>query len=188
MKYISTRGNYEPVTSAEAIRLGMVPEGGLFVPQEVPLISLKQISQMVGQPYKKIAQTILKKYLTDYSNRELEQALDSAYNEENFNHPEMAPLVQLEDNMFILELWHGPTAAFKDMALQLMPYLLVEALKKQEIEDEIVILVATSGDTGKAALEGFRGIEGVNIIVFYPDQGVSKVQETQMLTTKGDNT
>ncbi len=188
MKYISTRGNYKQVDAAEAIRLGMVPTGGLFVPNEVPTISKEEIDSMRESSYQEIAYQVLKRFLTDYTDKELNEVIKSAYNKSNFDHNDIAPLVNLRDNQYILELWHGPTAAFKDMALQLMPHLLVKAINKVDLDREIVILVATSGDTGKAALEGFKDVDGIEIIVFYPDEGVSKVQERQMITTKGDNT
>lgn len=188
MKYISTRGNHERINAAEAIRLGMVPAGGLFIPEEIPNFNWQEIVDMKDASYQKIAYQVLKKFLTDYTEDELWEVINAAYNKDNFSAPEIAPLTKLSDNTYILELWHGPTAAFKDMALQLMPYLLVKAIEKGNIDREIVILVATSGDTGKAALEGFKDVPGIEIIVFYPNDGVSKIQEAQMLTTGGDNT
>ena len=188
MKYISTRGNYQAVKSAEAIQLGMVPTGGLFVPQEVPQLEQDEIYDWQESSYQEIAQQVLSKFLTDYSREELEKLVNQAYNEDNFAKSEIAPLVNLEDEEYILELWHGPTAAFKDMALQLMPHLLQAAIDKVDLDEDVVILVATSGDTGKAALEGFKNLEGIDIIVFYPEDGVSKIQEYQMITTEGDNT
>lgn len=188
MKYISTRGNFHPVNSAEAIKLGMVPAGGLFVPENIPVVSHERLNGMVGSGYREVAREILKLYLTDYTDAEIDDCVDSAYNDANFDHPEMAPLHKLSPDSYILELWHGPTAAFKDMALQIMPYFLAKAIKKVGTDKETVILVATSGDTGKAALEGFKDVPGIKIIVFYPDQGVSKVQELQMTTTDGNNT
>ena len=188
MEYISTRGNYESVSSAEAIQLGMVPTGGLFVPQDIPKLDTDEIYQFESDSYQTIAKKILTQFLTDYSEEELENLVNQAYNEGNFAKSEIAPLVNLEEEQYILELWHGPTAAFKDMALQLMPYLLQAAIDKVELEEDVVILVATSGDTGKAALEGFKDLEGIDIIVFYPQDGVSKIQEYQMITTEGDNT
>ncbi len=188
MKYISTRGNYERVSAAKAIRLGMVPTGGLFVPEEIPGFTREQIIKMKDATYQEIAYQVLEKFLTDYTEGELQKVINAAYNKDNFADPEIAPVTKLSDNTYILELWHGPTAAFKDMALQLMPYLLVEAIKKGNIDREIIILVATSGDTGKAALEGFKDVNGIKIIVFYPDDGVSKIQERQMVTTGGNNT
>jgi threonine synthase len=188
MKYISTRANYDLVSAAEAIRLGMVPTGGLFVPENVPTFTKDEIYQMSKLSYQEIAYQVLEKFLTDYSSDEIKEVINEAYNENSFSKEEIAPLVKLNDNTYILELWHGPTAAFKDMALQILPHLLVKAIQKGDSDKEIVILVATSGDTGKAALEGFKDVDGIKIIVFYPNDGVSKVQEAQMLTTEGDNT
>ena len=188
MKYISTRGNYEAVSSARAIQLGMVPTGGLFVPEEIPELAREEIYQMQTDSYQEIAYQLLTNYLTDYTEEELKEVIANAYNQDNFAAEEIAPLVNLDEEEYILELWHGPTAAFKDMALQLMPYLLTKAVDKVDLDKEIVILVATSGDTGKAALEGFKDVSGVKIIVFYPDEGVSKIQERQMVTTGGNNT
>ncbi|MBM7557310.1 threonine synthase [Halanaerobacter jeridensis] len=188
MEYISTRGNYDQVSSAEAIQLGMVPSGGLFVPQEVPQLKEEEIYQFQSDSYQTIAKKVLAKFLSDYNAQELEEIVNQAYNGDNFATEEIAPLVNLEEEQYILELWHGPTAAFKDMALQLMPYLLQSAIDKVELEEDVVILVATSGDTGKAALEGFKDLDGIDIIVFYPQDGVSKIQEYQMITTEGDNT
>ena len=187
MKYISTRNNCEPVTAAAAIAQGMVPAGGLFVPQDIPVLSAEEIAAMAGKPYQEIASWILGKYLTDYTTEDIAACVQGAYNT-NFDTKEIAPLVQLNDKEYILELWHGPTAAFKDMALQLTPRLLVKAIEKLDLKQEVIILVATSGDTGKAALEGFKNVKGTRIIVFYPAHGVSHVQELQMVTTDGDNT
>ena len=188
MKYISTRGNFQRVSSAEAIRLGMVPEGGLFVPEKIPEMTLNEILALKDYDYPDLAVEILKKYLTDFSEAELRECVDKAYNKENFSVSDIAPLKKLEDDTYVLELWHGPTAAFKDMALQLMPHLLSMAIEKGNIDREVVILVATSGDTGKAALEGFKDVDGVRIIVFYPQNGVSQIQKAQMVTTGGENT
>lgn len=187
MNYISTRNNCEPVTAATAIARGMVPAGGLFVPETIPVLSAEEIAAMAGKSYQEIAQWILGKYLTDYSAAEIIDCVQGAYHS-NFDTPEIAPLVKLNDNEYILELWHGPTAAFKDMALQLTPRLLVKAIEKLKLQKEVIILVATSGDTGKAALEGFKNVAGTQIIVFYPAHGVSHVQQLQMVTTDGNNT
>ncbi len=187
MKYISTRNNSEPVSAAMAIVQGMVPGGGLFVPESIPVLTGEEIAAMAGKSYQDIARWILGKYLTDYTSADIDECVQGAYNT-NFDAAEIAPLVKLSEQEYILELWHGPTAAFKDMALQLTPRLLVKAIKKLGLEKEVVILVATSGDTGKAALEGFKNVAGTQIIVFYPAHGVSHVQELQMVTTDGDNT
>lgn len=188
MNYISTRGNFRKVKSAEAIRLGMVPTGGLFVPETIPVFDMEEINTMKDKSYQEISLEVLGKFLSDYSKEEIQVAIFTAYNKNSFPIDEVAPIVSLNDKLYILELWHGPTAAFKDMALQLMPQLLLRAMKKVDIDKKIVILVATSGDTGKAALEGFKDIEGIEIIVFYPAEGVSRIQEVQMTTTCGKNT
>jgi threonine synthase len=186
--YISTRGNHERVTASRAIKMGMVPSGGLFIPESIPTITLEELINLQNSSYQEIAEKILSLYLDDYSIDEIKDCVNSAYNEKNFDHPFMAPIYKLNEHTYVLELWHGPTAAFKDMALQIMPYFLSLAIKKVGADKEIVILVATSGDTGKAALEGFKNIPGIQIIVFFPYQGVSKVQELQMTTTDGKNT
>ncbi|MCK8823888.1 threonine synthase [Fuchsiella alkaliacetigena] len=188
MKYISTRGNYKNVTAAEAIRLGMVPPGGLFVPAEIPQLAPAEIEKMKEYNYQETAKQVLSKFLTDYTEEELREAISAAYNSQNFASPEITPIYKLSEKTYVLELWHGPTAAFKDLALQLMPHLLVQAINKIDLKRKILILVATSGDTGKAALEGFKDVPGIEIIVFYPQDGVSKIQKHQMETTKGDNT
>ncbi len=158
MNYISTRNNIEPVSAAAAIARGMVPNGGLFVPESIPQLSAEEIAAMAGKPYQELAQWILGKYLTDYTAEDIADCVQGAYNT-NFDTPEIAPLVKLNDKEYILELWHGPTAAFKDMALQLTPRLLVKAIEKLDLQQEVIILVATSGDTGKAALEGFKNVK-----------------------------
>lgn len=189
MNYISTRGNYSIVQSAEAIALGMVPRGGLFVPETIPTLD---INPLKGLTYNEIAFEVLSPFLTgtdkDYSADELRAFIKGAYQTDKFESDNPAPLHMLDDNIGILELWHGPTAAFKDMALQIMPYMMAAATKKIARTKETVILVATSGDTGKAALEGYKDVPGTRIIVFYPKDGVSRVQELQMLTTGGRNT
>ncbi|MFI5359379.1 MAG: threonine synthase [Halanaerobiales bacterium] len=188
MKYISTRGNFRAVEAAEAIRTGMVPTGGLFVPEEIPVLSLTGIREMADKKYQEVALQVLEKFLTDYSREELIDSIQAAYDSRKFPVEDVVPVVGLTENLYLMELWHGPTAAFKDMALQLMPRLMMRAIKKAELRKDIVILVATSGDTGSAALEGFKNLEGVKIIVFYPAEGVSKIQELQMTTIDGDNT
>ncbi|MFZ5944595.1 MAG: threonine synthase [Bacillota bacterium] len=186
--YESTRGNYRRVKASEAIKLGMVPSGGLFVPEKIPVLTLAELEELKEASYQEVARKILGLFLDDYSAEEINECVANAYNSENFAHPRMAPIYKLDDKRFVLELWHGPTAAFKDMALQIMPYFLSKAITKSETQKETVILVATSGDTGKAALEGFKDVPGIRIIVFFPHQGVSKVQEMQMTTTEGSNT
>jgi threonine synthase len=186
--YISTRNNFERVSAARAIKLGMVPAGGLFVPEKIPQLTDKEIIGLKGKTYQEIAQTILSLYLEDYTSEEIKESVRNAYSGQQFSHAEIAPVQKINEHTFVMELWHGPTAAFKDMALQIMPHLLSRAIRKLDSQKEIVILVATSGDTGKAALEGFKNVPGIKIIVFYPHQGVSKVQELQMTTTEGNNT
>lgn len=186
--YISTRDNFRKVEAAEAIKLGMVPVGGLFVPENIPVLGEGELASLTGLTYQQLAQTIISKYLPDYTQEELSRCIQGAYNEGHFDDKVIVPLRKLKDGSFIMELWHGPTAAFKDMALQILPHFLSLALQKLPGDKEIVILVATSGDTGKAALEGFKNVPGLQIIVFYPYGGVSKVQELQMTTTDGNNT
>lgn len=183
MRYISTRGNHNAVSSAEAISAGMAPQGGLFVPERLPLISMTP-----GGSYQEMALQVLSPLLTDFSKEELEYCIGQAYNRSNFDIPSIIDLVKLGPSCSVMELWHGPTAAFKDMALQIMPFFMNYSKKKTENRSHTVILTATSGDTGKAALEGFKNREGISIIVFYPHEGVSEIQKLQMNTTDGDNT
>ncbi|MGM0507646.1 MAG: threonine synthase [Fusobacteriota bacterium] len=188
MKYISTRGNIDPIEGSEAIVLGMVPDGGLFIPESIPKVSRKELNQMKNFSYQDLTKKIFAKFLTNFSSGEIEKAVHGAYNTQNFDDKDLTPLKKINDDLYIMELWHGPTAAFKDMALQIMPYLLNISKQKNSNSTKTLILVATSGDTGKAALEGFKNLEGIEIIVFYPEGGVSKVQNLQMNTTTGDNT
>lgn len=188
MKYISTRNNSKSVSAAEAIVRGMVPEGGLYVPEEIPYLDHNVLAEMVDLSYQDLAKRILALYLDDFASDEISEMVNAAYSAERFDDVRIAPVEKIHDGLYALELWHGPTAAFKDMALQLLPHLLVHSMRKTGVEKEVVILVATSGDTGKAALEGFRDVPGTAIICFYPHGGVSMVQELQMLTTAGDNT
>ncbi len=185
MLYQSTRGNYHQVSAAEAIKTGMVPAGGLFVPSEIPDLDIQSIQ---GLSYADIAYQIFVKYLPEFSTEEVREMVSQVYTETVFSHPDIAPVVRLTDKLSVLELWHGPTAAFKDMALQILPHLMSLSLKKIQYDKEILILVATSGDTGKAALEGFKNIPGIRIVCLYPYQKVSKIQELQMTTTDGQNT
>jgi len=189
MKYISTRGNTRPISSVEAIKMGMVPAGGLFVPEEIPSISIQQLEQWKDLSYSELATNIFSFFLeNDFSENEISSITRNAYNSENFDSNEITPLKQLDDQLYIMELFHGPTGAFKDIALQALPHILSGALEKLSITNQLIILVATSGDTGKAALEGFKDVPGTRIIVYYPFQMVSKIQELQMLTTEGNNT
>ncbi len=185
MRYNSTRNSGHKLLASEAIIRGISEEGGLYVPEELPSIDLT-LETLSAMDYKSLAYYIMSKYLTDFTEQELKRCIDKAYNEK-FDTPLIAPLVQKADVHF-LELYHGPTLAFKDMALSILPHLLKTAMKKQRIDKEVVILTATSGDTGKAALEGFAGVEGTRIMVFFPQEGVSKIQKLQMLTQEGDNT
>lgn len=183
--YKSTRGNEKLVKSAEAIASGLSEDGGLFVPTAIPRLAT-QLKELIQMDYKELALTIMKEFLTDYEENELKESIDRAY-DEKFDTPKIAPLVK-HGATYFLELYHGPTLAFKDMALSILPYLLKNAIKKLNINKEVVILTATSGDTGKAALEGFANVDGTKIIVFFPEKGVSEIQKKQMLTQTGANT
>lgn len=185
--YESTRGGKEGISSAEAIKKGISENGGLYVPQQFKEISLEEIGDLAEMSYAQRAVVVLKHFLDDFSDEELEECVTKAYDKEKFTSPDIAPIVALNDNLHLLELWHGPTCAFKDMALQILPHFLVKSMTKTGEKCEIVILVATSGDTGKAALEGFADVEGTRIMVFYPENGVSEVQKYQMITQAGRN-
>lgn len=187
MLYTSTRDNSIRVTAAQAIAQGISEEGGLFVPVELPKFSLDKISSMVSMPYIDRAKTVLREFLTDFTDDELNYCVEGAYAASKFSSPKIAPTVNISGNKNVLELWHGPTCAFKDMALQLLPYLMTVSAKKTADGKTIVILVATSGDTGKAALEGFKNVDHTKILVFYPVDGVSPMQKLQMTTQEGDN-
>ena len=181
--YESTRGNLSGQTAAQAITLGMVPNGGLFVPSTFPALNWQDLQ---GLPYRDVAKRVMMPYLPDFTENALSEIVN-VYFDGTFDGPNPAPLVTVGD-FGVLELWHGPTAAFKDMALQVLPDLLKVSLKLSSCAEDVLILVATSGDTGKAALEGFKDREGLHIVVFYPEGGVSPVQERQMTTTEGKNT
>lgn len=187
MFYTSTRNNSIRVSSAEAIAKGISDDGGLFVPCEIPYFSLEKISSMIDMSYISRAKTVLKEYLTDFSEEEISYCVEGAYSADKFSSEKIAPTVNVCKNNNILELWHGPTCAFKDMALQLLPYLMTVSAEKTADGKTIVILVATSGDTGKAALEGFKDVENTKILVFYPVDGVSPMQKLQMTTQEGSN-
>ncbi len=187
MKFQSTRdSNQVKYTSAQVIRKGLADDGGLFVPESIPTLSTDEITSLCAMDYAHRAAYILGKYLTDYTQEELLADCQLAYREDSFVGG-AAPLHHVCDNVYTQELWHGPTAAFKDMALQIMPRLLSRALKKTGEQRKALILVATSGDTGKAALEGYRDVDQVCISVFYPVNGVSKIQKMQMVTQQGEN-
>ncbi len=187
MYYTSTRDKSVRVTAAQAIAKGISSDGGLFVPTEIPQISLDFIKGLVPLSYIDRAKAILKLYLTDFTDEELSMCVEGAYKEGKFSSEKVAPLYKLSNTANVLELWRGPTCAFKDMALQLLPYLLTVSAGKTVKDTEIVILVATSGDTGKAALEGFRDVPNTKILVFYPVDGVSPMQKLQMTTQEGAN-
>jgi len=187
MLYTSTRDKSIRVSASQAIAQGISEEGGLFVPVELPQFSLDKISSMVSMSYIDRAKTVLKEFLTDFTEDELNYCVEGAYAKEKFSSPKIAPTVNIDGNKNILELWHGPTCAFKDMALQLLPYLMTVSAKKTADGKTIVILVATSGDTGKAALEGFKDVDHTKILVFYPVDGVSPMQKLQMTTQEGEN-
>ncbi len=186
MNYISTRtANSEKQTAAYVIKRGLAPDGGLYVPESIPTLTKENIEALIGMSYTERATYILSLFLTDYTSEELKNAAEAAYSAEKFGGP-AAPIARVGDDYF-LELWHGPTSAFKDMALQIMPRLLSLSLGKTGEEKDAYILVATSGDTGKAALEGYCDIDRVRIQVFYPVNGVSNIQKKQMASQKGNN-
>jgi len=185
MRYHSTRNNSEFVTSAQAIINGIAPDGGLYVPESIPELTPEDFAIIEQGDYKKTALTVLSKYLTDFSEAELEEMICAAY--ASFEAENVVPLKKLSGNDYSLELWHGPTSAFKDVALQILPYFMTASAKKVGLDKTIHIIVATSGDTGKAALEGFKDVEGTKITVFYPVDGVSDIQKLQMMTQEGEN-
>ena len=185
MRYISTRGHSESFSSAAAIIKGLAPDGGLFVPESIPELP-GGLAGLKGAPYKEAARKIVGAFLADFSEEELRGCAERAY-DAKFDTPVIAPIIKT-DKAYFLELWHGSTAAFKDMALSLLPWLLTTALRKEKEDKKIAILTATSGDTGKAALAGFADVPGTEIFCFYPKDGVSAVQERQMLTQGGGNT
>ncbi|MGN1116289.1 MAG: threonine synthase, partial [Candidatus Ornithomonoglobus sp.] len=187
MQYHSTRDNTISVSSAQAIKQGLSAEGGLFVPDSFPEVTLEEIETLAEKSYHERAYFVLSKFLTDFSSEDLKNCIRSAYTKEKFGTDAIAPVYKLNDKVYFLELWHGPTCAFKDMALQILPHFLTTSMRMTNENEEIIILVATSGDTGKAALEGFRDVNGTRIIVFYPDNGVSEIQKLQMVTQRGNN-
>ncbi|MBQ9940308.1 MAG: threonine synthase [Clostridia bacterium] len=183
MYYSSTRGEKKHLTSAQVIKKGIADDGGLYMPEMIPQIDNDFISSLCNLDYKSRAEKVLSLFLDDYQN--LAQLCEKAYSEKNFGE-NPAPVKQAGDYSF-LELWHGPTCAFKDMALQFMPLALSESLKMTQSDKDACILVATSGDTGKAALEGYKNLDKIKIMVFYPSDGVSKIQKLQMSSQEGDN-
>lgn len=190
MLYTSTRNNTETVSSAQAIAQGISSEGGLFVPESFPQYDMVTFEELLKLDYNGRAKKVISDYLTDFTEDEISLCVDSAYTKEKFGSENPAPIASFDHDgheLNLLELWHGPTCAFKDMALQILPHLLTCSLSKTADGKEAVILVATSGDTGKAALEGFKDVENTKIIVFYPSDGVSPMQKHQMNTTSGSN-
>ena len=187
MFYNSTRNSDVKVKSAEAITQGISTEGGLFVPESIPQLTLDEIKAIGDMKYADRAAYVFSKYLTDFTDAEIHYCTDNAYSTKNFETESISEIAHLFDGTYMLELWHGPTCAFKDMALQILPYFLTTSAKKINLDKKIVILVATSGDTGKAALEGFKDVEGTSILVFYPEDGVSPMQKRQMKTQEGSN-
>ncbi|MBP3927547.1 MAG: threonine synthase, partial [Clostridium sp.] len=183
--YSSTRGGETDVTASQAILKGLAEDGGLFMPSEIPALD-RSLTELSGMTYQEVAYEVMKLFLTDFTEEELKTCIARAY-DSKFDTEEIAPLVKA-DGAYYLELFHGSTIAFKDMALSILPHLMTVSAKKNHVDNTIVILTATSGDTGKAAMAGFADVEGTRIIVFYPKDGVSRVQELQMLTQKGENT
>ena len=187
MPFFSTRGE-SVVTASQAILRGIAPDGGLYVPAMFQAVRPERLTSLTEMSYEQRAVAVLKRFLEDFTVKEIEDAVHAAYSPERFEAPEIAPVKKLDGATWSLELFHGPTLAFKDMALQLLPHLLRLSAEKNGENREICILVATSGDTGKAALEGFRDVPGTSCTVFYPLDGVSDVQRLQMVTTGGNNT
>lgn len=187
MQYTSTRNSAVHVSAAQAIAQGISREGGLFVPETMPTITAEELTALSKMSYDQRATAVLSKFLTDFTPAEVEECTTVAYTSGRFRSPAVAPLRELSAGEHILELWHGPTCAFKDMALQILPHLMRVSAGKTVDGKEIVILVATSGDTGKAALEGFRDAAHTRILVFYPEDGVSPMQKLQMTTQEGNN-
>ncbi len=185
MLYVSTRNAQEKVTASQAVLQGLAENGGLFVPEQIPVLDVP-VEELAEMTYQETAYEVMKLFLTDYTEEELKKCIENAY-DGKFDTSEIAPLVKAQDAHY-LELFHGATIAFKDMALSILPHLLITAARKNQVSNDIVILTATSGDTGKAALAGFADVEGTKIVVFYPKDGVSPIQQKQMVTQKGDNT
>lgn len=184
IRYKSTRNSGSTVTASQAILKGLAEDGGLFVPEQIPKLSVS-VDDLKGMSYQETAYTVMKEFLTDFTEEELKDCINKAY-DSKFDTEEIAPIANV-DGVYYLELFHGATIAFKDMALSILPHLLTTSARKNRVENEIVILTATSGDTGKAAMAGFADVEGTRIIVFYPKNGVSRIQELQMVTQKGKN-
>ncbi len=184
--YKSTRGKESGITASQAILKGLSEDGGLFVPEQIPTLDIP-LETLAKMSYQEVAYEVMSRFLTDFTEDELKNCIQNAY-DSKFDTTAIAPLHQTDDKTFYLELFHGATIAFKDMALSILPHLMTTAAKKNNVDHEIVILTATSGDTGKAAMAGFADVPGTRIIVFYPKNGVSPIQEKQMVTQKGKNT
>ncbi len=187
MRYISTRDNTIQYSAAQAISQGLAKDGGLLTPCYIPKLPGKALEDMLGMAYQQRAVYIMKMFLEEFTVKELTEFAGAAYGPDKFDTPAVAPVREVDGNTHCLELWHGPTCAFKDMALQMLPHLLTASLSKTEEDKTVCILVATSGDTGKGALEGFKNVPRTKILVFYPKDGVSEVQQLQMVTQEGDN-
>ena len=187
MNYVSTRNKTVSLTASQAIAQGLARDGGLLTPEVFPKITPEMLEDWRGKTYGQRAVALMKLFLEDFSEEELTAFTQAGYSAQKFDDSRVAPLHQLDDNTHCLELWHGPTSAFKDMALQILPHLLSASLVKTNEDKTVCILVATSGDTGKAALEGFKDVDRTKILVFYPTGGVSQVQELQMKTQEGNN-
>ena len=182
MRYISTRDNTIQYSASQAIAQGLARDGGLLTPFYIPKLPGKSLEDMRDMAYQQRAVYVMKQYLEEFSVKELTDYANAAYGPDRFDSPAVAPVHTVDGNTHCLELWHGPTCAFKDMALQMLPHLLTASLTKTEETKTVCILVATSGDTGKGALEGFKNVPRTKILVFYPKDGVSEVQELQMVT------
>ena len=187
MQYISTRDREQQFSAAQAIAKGLADDGGLLTPVYLPKLPRRALEELKDMSYQQRAVYVMKLFLDGFTVKELTDFANAAYGPEKFDTPAVAPVRALDGNTFCLELWHGPTCAFKDMALQMLPHLLTASLRKLEEEKTVCILVATSGDTGKGALEGFRDVDHTKILVFYPKDGVSAIQELQMVTQEGAN-
>ena len=187
MRYISTRDNTIQYSASQAIAQGLARDGGLLTPFYIPKLPGKSLEDMRDMAYQQRAVYVMKQYLEEFSVKELTDYANAAYGPDRFDSPAVAPVHTVDSNTHCLELWHGPTCAFKDMALQMLPHLLTASLTKTEETKTVCILVATSGDTGKGALEGFKNVPRTKILVFYPKDGVSEVQELQMVTQEGGN-
>ena len=187
MNYVSTRNRNIALTASQAISQGLARDGGLLTPEVLPKLTPEMLEDLRGKSYSQRAVAVMKLFLEDFSEEELTAYTQAGYGAGKFDDPQVAPLHPLNDKTACLELWHGPTSAFKDMALQILPHLLSASLVKTQEDKTVCILVATSGDTGKAALEGFKDVDRTKILVFYPKDGVSAVQALQMQTQQGGN-